>query len=210
MAVPRRDESQPSQPSRSAPEPDSGPESPARSGGRSRESASSGTGGTGGTGARKRPTPKLQKQLEEFLGTPALIYGAVGDEYGAWIIANRTPAMAEAWYELAQQNAGVRRVLENLVEGSAWGGVILSSLSVVLPLLVHHGVVPVAQDPFNLMPGMAPPDRLRAQSYHPSARGPVPAPPAASASAPEPEAYDREDLANGYVTARSNHVTVDS
>lgn len=93
-------------------------------------------------------TPALQKKLEEFFSAPALIYSFGGDEYGAHIIATRTPAMAKAWYDLAQENAAIKRMLTRLAEGSAWGGVVLSTSAVLIPLAVHHGMLPPVPDPF--------------------------------------------------------------
>jgi hypothetical protein len=117
--------------------------------------------------ARKAP---LQAKLEELFASPALVYSFVGDEWAAQLIATRTPAMAEAWYELAKQNAGVRRILDRLVEGSAWGGVILSTMAVAVPLAQHHGLIPGA-DPFGVMFPPLPPEQ---------GRGPIVPPPPSS------------------------------
>lgn len=120
-----------------------------KSGGSAKKGGTDGTRGTGSPGSPPKPgrKPQLQAKLEELLASPALVYSFAGDEYAAHIIATRTPAMAQAWYELSQQNAGIRRMLERLTQGSAWGGVILSSAAVAVPLLSHHGVIPVP-DPF--------------------------------------------------------------
>lgn len=122
-------------------------------------------------GARRAP---LQKKLEEFFGTPALAYSFMGDQYGAELLAQRTPAMAEAWYDLSTKNAGVRRVLERLVEGGAWGAVVLSTASVLVPLAQHHGLIP-GSDPFaTLFPPLPP---STGQSGNGSVRPIVPPPP---------------------------------
>lgn len=109
---------------------------------------------TGGEGASTTdtppPTPKprparagsLQKRLEDWLGGLALIYKTFGDDYGAELVTDRAPHVAKAWAELAQQNPGVKRVLERLTEGGAWGAVIVSTSSLVFPLLAHHGILP--------------------------------------------------------------------
>lgn len=92
--------------------------------------------------------PPLQKKLEEFFASPSLVYSFMGDEWAAQLIATRTPMMAEAWYDLSTKNAGVKRVLERLVEGGAWGAVVLSTMAVALPLAQHHGALP-GSDPFS-------------------------------------------------------------
>lgn len=122
----------------------------------------------GAAGTTGRPAPaaggprapragQLETKLGEFFGAFSLIFAATGDDYCAWIIAERSPQLASAWAELAKQNPAVKRVLEGLVEGSAWGGVILSTLSIALPIAKHHGVWR-GPDPFAfIMPG-PPPD----------------------------------------------------
>jgi hypothetical protein len=113
---------------------------------------------------RKEPkprTPPLQKKLEEFFSAPALMFSFTGDDYPAQIVAMRTPMMAEAWYELSKQNAGVKRILERLTEGGAWGMVTISSLAVVVPILQYYDVIP-GNDPFAAVmpsPDAAPPAR---------------------------------------------------
>jgi hypothetical protein len=92
-------------------------------------------------------TPALQKSLEELFAAPALAYSFAGDQYAAMLITTRSEAMAEAWYQLAQKNAAVKRMLERLVEGSALGGVVVSTAAILIPLAQHHGMIPGA-DPF--------------------------------------------------------------
>lgn len=141
-----------------------------------------GTGGTGGTGTPDSPPPSLsgrqsarkpplQRRLEEFLATPALAYSFMGDQWAAELITTRTPIMAEAWYDLSTKNPAVKRVLERLLEGSAWGGVVLSTMAVALPLAQHHGLVPGA-DPFS---ALYPP--VAAQDGSAPRRGPIVPPP---------------------------------
>lgn len=142
------------------------------------------TGPTGATAPpRSRPgrTPNLQKDLEDLLATPAIAYSFMGDEYAANLLATRTPAMAEAWYELAQKNPAVKRLLEGMVKGSAMGGVFLSTAAVVVPLLQHHGAIPGA-DPFAaLYPSLGSPQG------QPGNGGPIVPPPPAPAPASRPE-----------------------
>lgn len=104
-----------------------------------------------GTGSA-RPTSggsarDLKGRLEEFFAGMALIPMAAGDVYSAHIISSRSTHLAEAWADLAKQNPAVKRVLEGLLQGGAWGGVLLASGSIVVPILGHYGVLP-AMDPW--------------------------------------------------------------
>lgn len=128
-----------------------------------------GNGGNGGTpppppprvasgpaaGAKPRTTrtPALEAKLQQFCAMPALAFAAAGDQYCAEVWSARSDMLAASWYELSKQNAGVRRVLEQLVEGSAWGGVVMSTLAISLPIAKHHGLYR-GPDPFaNFLPG---------------------------------------------------------
>lgn len=121
-----------------------------------------GNGGNGGGApgptprAASTPRPRsnsLEAKLGEFFGSFSLVFAATGDQYCAEIIAARAPALASSWAELAKQNASVRRVLESLMEGSAWGAVILSTLGVAVPIAKHHGLYN-GPDPFSaILPG---------------------------------------------------------
>src|SRR5436190_14069388 len=124
------------------------------------------------TPARK---PPLQRRLEEFFAAPAAVYAAVGHQYPAQIIAVRSPALAEDLYKLSQENPAVKRLLERLMEGGAWGGVVVSVASILLPILSYHGVDPLG-DPFQgFMEGPSLPTR-----------GPIVPPPPAPAPSASP------------------------
>ena len=56
------------------------------------------------------------------------------------IISNNAANLAGALDRLANENDNVRRVLTNLVTGSAWGGVIVAAGSIALPIAANHGV----------------------------------------------------------------------
>jgi hypothetical protein len=126
---------------------------------RSRQRANAGPTGPSAPsagGSRAPRTGQLETKLGEFFGAFSLVFAAAGDDYCAWVVASRSPQLASAWADLAKQNPAVKRVLEGLVEGSAWGGVIISSLAIALPIAKHHGLWR-GPDPFSmLMP--APPE----------------------------------------------------
>lgn len=151
-----------------------------------------GIGGNGGVGAgattrtRTTRTPALEAKLQQMFAMPALAFAAAGDQYCAEVWAARSDMMASSWFELSKQNAGVKRVLESLVEGSAWGGVIMSTLACCLPIAKHHGLYR-GPDPFAaLLPGpKAPPPPPSGGAQGPGSAGvtwskdpsgPVPAP----------------------------------
>jgi len=52
----------------------------------------------------------------------------------------------EAWVDslmvLAKSDARVRRVLETAMTGGAWGGFIISTASIAVPIAANHGLVP--------------------------------------------------------------------
>jgi hypothetical protein len=88
---------------------------------------------------RRTASVKLEEKLEELFSALALPFMLAGDKHCADIIAQGAPKMASAWVTLADENPGVKRVLNKLTEGSAWGGVILSTAAVAVPIAAHHG-----------------------------------------------------------------------
>jgi hypothetical protein len=98
--------------------------------------------------APRRPTARsLEGRLAEFLSMAALPFALQGDDYCAQIIAQRTPDLAKSLAALAEENASIKRTLNRMLEGSAWGGVALSVTAIVVPIAQHHGLVP-GGDPF--------------------------------------------------------------
>lgn len=105
---------------------------------------------------------------------PALLTSALGDEYPTQVIKTRAPFVAEAWYELSKESPAVKRVLENLTTGGAWGGVVVTSAAMILPVVTYYfGPTATAMDPFS---GLFPPIELAPGQGAPI----VPPPPAAS------------------------------
>jgi len=102
---------------------------------------------------RKPSSASLEARLNEFLAAAALPFALTGDDYCATIIAQRTPRLSASLVALAKENPAVRRVLNRILEGSAWGGVAIAVVSIVIPVAQHHGMVP-GDDPFiTLYPG---------------------------------------------------------
>ena len=85
---------------------------------------------------------RMEPKLREFFGSLALIAAAAGDSYGAQVISLRTDDLAHSWAKLAEANPTIRRLLEALTSGGAYGEAIMVTGSVVIPILWRHGVVP--------------------------------------------------------------------
>lgn len=141
---------------------------------------SSGQGPAASTPPRSTRKPNLQKSLEELFSAPALIYSMAGDEWAASHITTNAPVLAEAWYKLAQESPAVKRMLDRLTTGSAWGGVIVATGGMALPLLAHHNLLPAQVGAVLGTDNGAP------------TRGPiVPPPPMDSPPSPPPPPYSR-------------------
>jgi hypothetical protein len=116
--------------------------------------------------AKPKPKPRtasgrLEANLEELFSALALPFVLAGDTHCANIIAQGAPRMAESWVKLADENPGVKRVLTKLTESSAWGGVILSTAAVAVPIAAHHGM---PMGPLgSILGGNSSPPRARSQ-----------------------------------------------
>lgn len=87
----------------------------------------------------------IENSLNELLTIPAMAFASMGDEQCAWILAgDNSPGRqwAKSMANLARQSVSVRNVLLKLNEGGAWGGVIVSTLMVGMPIAAHHGALP--------------------------------------------------------------------
>lgn len=106
---------------------------------------------------RLRPA-QLKTALEDFFGGIAVAVMFTGDDHCANIIATQAEPLAEAWAELAKKNERVRRVIEMMLQGSAWGQVITVTAATVIPIAAHHGIYPKGFPmPFSFGIGPAPP-----------------------------------------------------
>lgn len=94
---------------------------------------------------RQKPTPRapsLERQLEDVFATISIAIFATGDEYCANVVATQAKPLAKAWADLASVNDRVRVMLERMMEGSVWGGVIFATAATVIPIAAHHGLLP--------------------------------------------------------------------
>lgn len=126
----------------------------------------------GGARPTAGPARDLKARLEEMFAGMALVPMATGDAYSAYIISSRSGHLAEAWTDLAKQNPAVKRVLENMLQGGAWGGVVLATGAMVVPILGHYGILPPV-DPWAGVYGAPPvPQGTRARPMPPAAPSP--------------------------------------
>lgn len=86
----------------------------------------------------KMPTRDLEKRLTEFFQSFSLIFLMSGDGHCATVIAEGAEPLAHAWTNLAKESPGVRKALNRMMTGSAWGEVVMASMAVVIPIAQHH------------------------------------------------------------------------
>lgn len=85
---------------------------------------------------------KIEDALNEYIAGIAMMFALANDQHCAAVVAQGGPRLAQAWAEVAKQNPAVYRVLERMMQGGAWGGVIISTLAIALPIMEHHNVLP--------------------------------------------------------------------
>lgn len=125
----------------------------------------------------------LEPKLNELFGGIALGAELVGDPFAAQVISKRSSDLAHAWAKLADANPAVKRILQGLTEGSAWGEVAMVSLSVAVPILWARGLVP---DEIGVpLASMVAPESDEVKRAKAAAGSPTPPPPP-SASPPRP------------------------
>jgi hypothetical protein len=111
--------------------------------------------------------PSIEKQLEEFFGVIAVAIGTTGDMYCAGVVAAQTKPLAEAWGELARKNDRVREIIERMMQGSTWGGVIFATMVTVIPIAAHHNLWPKGMPmPFDFGIGPPPPPSDEVANEH--------------------------------------------
>jgi hypothetical protein len=102
---------------------------------------------------------ELESQLEDFFGMIALGIMTTGDEHCANVVATQAKPLSEAWAELAKKNTRVKRMIEMMLQGSAWGSVITVTAATVIPIAAHHGLYPQGFPmPFTFGVGPPPPE----------------------------------------------------
>jgi hypothetical protein len=82
---------------------------------------------------------KLRKSLVDLYVQTGVIVSVIGDTRDGTVIAENAATCADAWVELARVNPTVRRVLDGMLKGSAWGAVIMAHGPIVLAIMANHG-----------------------------------------------------------------------
>lgn len=85
--------------------------------------------------------PSLEKRLADQFAAIGLMVSVADPHCGGVVVAG-SERLAEAWSNLAKENATVKRILEGLLTTSAWGDALLSTAMIALPILRHHGMLP--------------------------------------------------------------------
>lgn len=102
----------------------------------------------------------LEARLADLLAASSIAFAVSGDVYSAQVVSLRSPALASALADLAKENAAVRRILDRLLEGSAWGSVLFALAAIIIPICQAHGIIP-GSDPFvAMMPSPEAPKRM--------------------------------------------------
>lgn len=99
-----------------------------------------GTGRTplGIVSGKRAPKEKINRGVRALVLIGAGANAAIGDTWSAHVWEESAGTIADAWTELAAQNAQVNRVLSMLVEGGMWGAVITSSIAMLAPVISYH------------------------------------------------------------------------
>lgn len=99
--------------------------------------------------ASKPRAGTLEARLAEALSGMVFLPAMAGDQYSAFILASRSQRFAHDLAELAKVNPRVKKTLEGLLDGGAYGGVFFSGAAMLLPILWAYGIIPPPPiDPF--------------------------------------------------------------
>lgn len=87
---------------------------------------------------------KIGDELDSTFGAIGVAVMMTGDEYCGTIILERGQVLSGALVTLAKQNPRVKRLLSAMVKTTTWTGVTMASLSILMPVAAHHGLIPPA------------------------------------------------------------------
>jgi hypothetical protein len=90
--------------------------------------------------------PLTIRKIEDSLTQTFVIAGlgvSMFDQFDGQVIATNADRLARCWADLAQQSPMVRKALQSLLAGSAWGAAIGGTAMVAVPILVRHGYAPM-------------------------------------------------------------------
>jgi hypothetical protein len=140
--------------------------------------------------ADRRPASirKIQDGLVQLFTIAGLGTSMFVDDFDGQVIALNADRLARAWADLAQQSPAVRRALEALLMGSAWGSAIGTTAMVAIPVMVRHGIAPpevmaMASGQGVKVPNIGQPEQPAERPPAPAAFTPEPAPAGAPSEA---------------------------
>lgn len=90
--------------------------------------------------------PASIRKIEDGLTNTFVLAGlglSMIDAFDGQVIALNAKRLSRAWADLAQQSPQVRKALEALLGGSAWGAALGQTAMVAVPILVRHGYAPI-------------------------------------------------------------------
>lgn len=94
-----------------------------------------------GGGERKARKGSLEQRLAATIGLVGTVVYAL-DAFDGTQILVRGDQLAKALDHLAAENPAVRRVLEAMMAGGAWGEVVMVLAPMAVAILAHHKVIP--------------------------------------------------------------------
>lgn len=98
-------------------------------------------GSGGGTRKVRTTNVNLEPEIQAMFGVIAMAVSFYNQKDGMVILQN-SAQMATAWAELARTNPHVAKVLKTMTQGSAWGGVAMATLPVVIGIMANHEMMP--------------------------------------------------------------------
>jgi len=110
-----------------------------------------------------KPHQTIERKLTNFFVGMALPFAAAGDQHCANLLATRGPVVAEAWANLANESPAVKAALESMLKGGAWAGTISTTLTLIVPIAVHHGM-PIPDFVSPVIFGLTPKEKKKDES----------------------------------------------
>ena len=83
----------------------------------------------------------LESRLGEFLRFNSGMISFINETDGSILYAH-SDSLAKAYAKLAEENSRVKRVLEGLMEGGAWGAAVMATAMCALPIAANHNAIP--------------------------------------------------------------------
>jgi hypothetical protein len=93
----------------------------------------------------RKDLPMIQESLEQFVTVAGLGLSAIPNprlQADGYVIVQQSENFAKAWCELARTDVRVYNALRKICVGGAWGGVIIATASIVVPIAANHELVP--------------------------------------------------------------------